>query len=147
MKTFLRLILALLTLASVGLLRAEDKINTNWRGLAVKGYDVVAYFTDQQPVEGSADFTHEWGGAKWRFASAAHRDLFVAAPEKYAPQFGGYCAWAVSQGYTADIDPEAWRIVEDRLYLNYSLDVQKKWETDIPGHITKARENWPGLAK
>jgi hypothetical protein len=71
--------------------------------------------------------------------------LFAADPEKYAPQYGGYCAWAVSQGYTAEIDPEAWSVVDDKLYLNYSLDVQKQWQQDVPGNITKADANWPGI--
>ena len=103
----------------------------------------MAYFTDGKPVEGIDEFTLEWNGAKWRFASAANRDAFKAEPEKYAPQFGGYCAWAVSQGYTASADPEAWKIVEGKLYLNYDKSVQKTWEEDVPGNITKAEANWP----
>ena len=93
----------------------------------------------------SSDFTTEWHGATWRFASAAHRDQFVADPEKFAPQFGGYCAWAVSQNKTAGIDPEAWKIVDGKLYLNYSKDIQAKWEQDVPGNIGKAEANWPKL--
>ena len=124
---------------------AEDAINTNWRGLAIKGYDPVAYFTEAKPLEGNADFEFQWADATWRFTSAAHRDLFVADPESYAPQFGGYCAWAVSQGYTAGIDPVAWRIVAGKLYLNYSLQVQKTWEEDVPGNIKRADANWPKL--
>lgn len=111
--------------------------------LAVNGYDPVAYFTDGKPVEGTDEFTLEWNGAKWRFVSAANRDAFKAEPEKYAPQFGGYCAWAVAQGYTASADPEAWKIVEGKLYLNYDKSVQKTWEEDVPGNITKAEANWP----
>ncbi len=114
-------------------------------GVALDGYDAVAYFTDGRPVEGSKEFTFDWQGATWRFATAAHRDLFAAAPEKYAPQYGGYCAWAVAHGYTADIDPEAWSIVEGRLYLNYSLEIRGKWEQDVPGYIAKGDQNWPGL--
>lgn len=124
---------------------AADPINTNWRGLAIKGYDPVAYFTDGKPVEGSSDFTFTWRDARWRFASAEHRDLFVAEPERYAPQFGGYCAWAVSQGDTADIDPKVWKIVDGRLYLNYSHKLQAKWEADLPGNIAKGEANWPAL--
>ena len=78
---------------------------------------------------------------------AANRDDFAKAPDKYAPQFGGYCAWAVAHNYTAGIDPEAWRIVDCKLYLNYSKDVQKKWEADIPGFIKAGTENWPKLKK
>ncbi len=114
-------------------------------GVAIDGFDAVAYFTDNKPIEGSKEYSFEWNGATWRFASAAHRDLFAQTPEKYAPQYGGYCAWAVSQGYTADIDPEAWRIENGRLFLNYSLEVQKKWAADIPGNVAKGDANWPGL--
>lgn len=124
---------------------AADPVNTNWRGLAIKGYDPVAYFTDSRPVEGDSDFEFEWMDATWRFASAQHRNLFVADPEKYAPQYGGYCAWAVSQGRTVGIDPEAWRIVDGKLYLNYSLKVQRTWEEDVPGNIDRADANWPKL--
>src|SRR5438132_742149 len=107
--------------------RAERPVNTTLFGVAIKGYDPVAYFTDSKPVEGSSDFTFEWNGAKWRFANAGHLAAFKTAPEKYAPQYGGYCAWAVSQGYTAGIDPTARKIVDGKLYLNYSPDIQKKW--------------------
>ncbi|HEY9889841.1 MAG TPA: YHS domain-containing (seleno)protein [Candidatus Obscuribacterales bacterium] len=113
--------------------------------VAIAGADPVAYFTDAAYVPGSADFAHEWGGATWYFASAANRDAFASNPEQYAPQYGGFCAWAVSQGYTAKIDPEAWKIVEGKLYLNYDKGIQAKWEKDIPGHITKADANWPAV--
>lgn len=118
---------------------------TLFGGVAIDGWDPVAYFTDGRPVEGGKDYVHIWNGATWRFASAAHRDLFAQAPEKYAPQYGGYCAWAVSQGYTAGIDPQAWKIEDGRLFLNYSLEVQKKWTADIPGNIDKGDANWPKL--
>lgn len=125
---------------------ALDPINqTTFGGVAIDGWDPVAYFTDGKPVEGSKAYSFEWNGATWRFASAAHRDLFAQAPEKYAPQYGGYCAWAVSQGYTADIDPEAWKIEDGRLFLNYSLEVQKKWAADLPGNVAKGDANWPKL--
>lgn len=114
-------------------------------GVAIEGYDPVAYFTDGKPVEGSDDFTVEHNGATWHFASAANRDAFAADPEAYAPQYGGYCAWAVSQGYTAPIDPDAWKIVDDKLYLNYSEGVQKRWAADIPGNIAKGDGNWPSI--
>ncbi len=127
--------------------RAEKPVNATVFGIAIKGYDPVAYFTDANPVKGESNFLFDWNGAIWRFASAANRDTFKAAPEKYAPQFGGYCAWAVSQGYTAGIDPAAWKIVNGKLYLNYSLEVQKKWEGDVPGFIAKADVNWPKLLK
>jgi YHS domain-containing protein len=116
------------------------------RGLAVRGTDVVAYFTEGRPVTGQAAFAHDWNGATWRFASAANRDLFAADPARYAPAYGGFCAYAVSEGYTAPIDPAAWRIVEGRLYLNYDRAIQRSWERDIPGRIARADANWPRLA-
>jgi YHS domain-containing protein len=140
-RTILTLLVATLLVSSL----AAAPVNTNWRGLAIKGYDPVAYFTDGKPVEGSADFTFEWEDAKWRFASAEHRDAFAKEPARYAPQFGGFCAWAVSQGYTADIDPEAWKLVDGKLYFNYSPKVQAKWEEDAAGNIAKGEANWPAL--
>jgi len=122
---------------------AKDKVYSDWRGRAIEGADPVAYFTEGKPVKGSSDFTHDWNGATWYFVSADNRDAFAADPERYAPQYGGYCAWAVSQGYTASVDYESWRIVDDKLYLNYSKDVQQTWEQDIPGNIQKADANWP----
>ena len=112
-------------------------------GVAIEGTDAVAYFTEGKPFKGSSEFVHRWRGAEWRFASAANRDAFAAQPDKYAPQFGGYCAWAVSQGYTAGIDPEAWTIHDGKLYLNYSKDVQARWRQDIPGNVAKGEKNWP----
>jgi len=127
---------------------SKDPINTNLFGhTAIHGYDPVAYFTDGKPVEGKSEFAFEWMGAKWLFATAAHRDAFKAAPEKYAPKYGGYCAYAVSQGHVADIDPSAWSIVDGKLYLNYDKDIQKKWQADVPGYIKKADKNWPDVVK
>lgn len=114
-------------------------------GVAIDGYDPVAYFSEGRPVEGSKEWSHDWNGATWRFASAANRDLFAKEPERYAPQYGGYCAWAVANGYTADIEPEAWTIRDGKLYLNYSLQVRDKWMGDVPGHIAKGDANWPKL--
>lgn len=114
-------------------------------GVAIDGYDPVAYFTDGKPVEGKKEFSHEWKGATWRFASAEHRDRFAAAPEQYAPQYGGYCAWAVAHGYTADIEPEAWAVVDGKLYLNYNLEVKAMWDKDVPGYIAQGDQNWPKL--
>jgi YHS domain-containing protein len=148
MQTLRRFFLgAFILLAAVSVVRAEKPVNTTFTGVAIKGYDPVAYFTDGKPVKGDSDFSFNWNGAEWRFANAAHRDAFKADPVKYAPQYGGYCAWAVSRGYTAGIDPEAWKIVNGRLYLNYSLKVQAQWSEDIPGNIAKAEENWPKILK
>lgn len=114
-------------------------------GVAIRGTDPVAYFTEGAAVAGSSEFSHSWGNATWHFASAENRDLFAANPGQYAPQYGGFCAWAVSEGYTASIDPEAWRIVDARLYLNYDKRIQQRWERDIPGNVSKADANWPGV--
>ena len=148
MKTIMRFLFAGLAfgLAAAGLWAAQP-VNTTWSGVAIKGYDPVAYFLEAKPVKGADEFTHEWNGAEWRFASAANRDKFAAEPVKYAPQFGGYCAWAVSQGYTAGIDPEAWRVVEGKLYLNYDRKVQAMWEKDAAGNIAKGEKNWPEILK
>jgi len=115
--------------------------------VAIAGADPVAYFTDGAYVPGSAEFAHEWSGATWHFASAENRDEFASNPTQYAPQYGGFCAWAVSQGYTAAVDPEAWKIVDGKLYLNYDQSIQARWEKDIPGNIAKADSNWPSVAE
>ncbi|MGF1528004.1 MAG: YHS domain-containing (seleno)protein [Candidatus Competibacterales bacterium] len=113
--------------------------------VAIKGYDPVAYFTDNKPVEGSDDFEATWNGATWRFASAENRDRFQADPEAYAPQYGGYCAYAVANNTTAPIDPAAFKIVDDKLYLNYNASIQAKWEQDIPSYIQRADQHWPAI--
>ena len=112
-------------------------------GAALGGYDPVAYFTESRPVKGEARFTHQWRGATWRFASAAHRDAFAASPEKYAPRYGGYCAYGVASGYAVPTVPEAWSVRDGRLYLNYSTGVQQSWLRDPAGYIRKADANWP----
>ncbi len=115
-------------------------------GVAIKGYDPVAYFEEGRAVEGSSSFSHDWNGAEWRFASAANRDLFAADPDRYKPQYGGYCAWAVAQGYTADIDPEAFDIHDGKLYLNFNKSVQRRWRADKPALIVEGDANWPDIA-
>jgi hypothetical protein len=134
---------ALLIVSTSAHAQKSPTLNLERGNLAVQGYDVVAYAAQGAAVRGRAEYEYRWNGAVWRFSTAAHRDLFAAAPERYAPQYGGYCAWAVSRGYTADVDPEAWRIVDGKLYLNYSKRVQKTWEGDITGNIAKANANWP----
>ena len=98
-----------------------------------------------RPVEGSADHTLEYKGAEWRFVSAKNREAFQQNPERYAPQYGGYCAWAVAQGSTAKGDPLNWKIVNGKLYLNYNTDIQTRWEKDIPANIRSADRKWPQL--
>jgi YHS domain-containing protein len=147
MRTFLMPLFAAMAILAVpfahSAAEADDAVYQSFLGTAIDGTDPVAYFTEGRPVEGSSDFTHEWNGATWRFSSEENRATFAASPEKYAPQYGGYCAWAVSQGYTASTDPEAWKIVDGKLYLNYNKSVQQTWEGDIPGNIAAADGNWP----
>ena len=114
-------------------------------GVAIAGADPVAYFTESAYVPGRSEFTHDWQGVTWQFVSAENRDAFAADPEAYAPEYGGFCAYAVSQGYTAEIEPEAWTVVDDKLYLNFNKKVQRIWEKDIPGYIAAADQNWPGV--
>jgi len=126
---------------------ASSSINQQSDGVALKGYDVVAYFTEGKPVMGTREFRHEWMGAKWQFANAANRDLFAADPGQYAPQYGGYCAFGVSEGHKAKVDPGVWKIVDGKLYLNYDAGVGAEWRKDIPGRIAKADRNWPTVMK
>ena len=114
-------------------------------GAAINGYDPVAYFELEGPVEGTSEFSLEWNGATWHFATAANRDLFEADPDAFAPQYGGYCAYAVSRGYTASTDPDAWSVHDDKLYLNYNRLVRALWSRDIPGNIVKGDANWPDV--
>ena len=141
-----RLVLLLvLGLAALVGTQVAARVNSE-NGLAIRGYDPVAYFTEGRPVRGQTAFTHRWDGTNWRFFSAANRDRFAADPARYAPAYGGFCAFAVSEGYTAPIDPNAWRIVDGRLFLNYDRTIQRRWEQDIPGRISRGDANWPGLA-
>lgn len=136
----------LLTVFAAGVSAAEP-INTLDRtglwgyepsGIALRGYDAVAYFTLGKPTEGKQAFETSWKGAKWRFASQQHLDMFVANPQKYAPQYGGYCAYGVAVGNLVKIEVDLWDIVDGKLYLNYNEDLQDKWRADIPGFIIEA---------
>ena len=117
-------------------------VNITADGVAIKGYDPVAYFTDGRPVQGLESLQYQWQDAKWLFATDEHLEMFKQNPSKYAPQYGGYCAYAVSQGKTADIDPQSWSIVAGKLYLNLNRDVQHLWQQDRDNYIRKADENW-----
>jgi hypothetical protein len=116
-------------------------------GLALEGYDAVAYFTDGAPLLGNAQFTQQWQGARWQFGNAAHRDAFAADPARYAPQYGNYCAFAVSRGTTAHGDPKLWAIVDNKLYLNNNSFAQQLWNEDRPGNISAGDQNWPLIPK
>jgi len=143
MKRTTMLLLTLLLAASAIAVEPVNAIAL--KNVAIKGYDPVAYFADAKAIEGSEDFELTWRNAAWRFASAAHRDEFEKNPEKYAPQYGGYCAFGVSRGYAVDVDPEAWHVVDGKLYLNYNKDVQTEWRKDVAGYVKKADENWPKI--
>lgn len=138
-----RLFAVLAALAFAGIAAAQKPEVFSDRAGAIRGYDPVAYFAEGKPVKGNAQFTHAWKGATWRFASAANRDRFAAAPEKYAPQYGGYCAYGVASGYAVKTEPDAWRVVDGKLYLNYDRGVQASWAKDPAGYIRKADDNWP----
>jgi YHS domain-containing protein len=124
---------------------AAQQVNLDKEGVALRGYDPVAYFSDSAARKGSDQITATHGGATYRFSSTEHRDAFAADPDRYLPAYGGYCAYGVAQGHKVDIDPEAFRVVEGKLYLNYSKGVQKRWLSDIPGNIAQADHNWMEL--
>lgn len=132
------------TLPQLQAQKGEPPIFATKKG-AIKGYDPVAYFIDGQPIKGQKELTADYKGATFHFSSEANQKAFTENPDKYVPQYGGYCAWAVSQGYTAPTDPLSWAIVDDRLYLNYNQKIQKKWDKDREGFIQKADANFPGL--
>lgn len=138
---------AAVALFNLGRADGVEPVNRDAERLALRGYDAVAYFREGEAAEGRAEFAHEWNGARWLFKSAENRDAFARAPEEFAPQFGGYCSYAVSRGYTADADPRAWKVVNGKLYLNYNLDVRGLWEQDVPGNVRKGDENWPQFLK
>ncbi|HEV7670933.1 MAG TPA: YHS domain-containing (seleno)protein [Thermoanaerobaculia bacterium] len=119
-------------------------IEKNKAGLALDGWDTVSYF-DGKPVPGKAEFAKEWGGATWRFASAAHRDAFAANPAKYAPQYGGYCAYGLAKGKLVEADPTVWKVVGGKLYVNYDRDVQESWEKKMAKYIVDANAEWQQL--
>lgn len=142
--SLLLLVLAGFVLArSVGMF-ASNPVYANSNG-AIGGYDPVAYFDEQRPVKGSAELTTEWNGATWYFSTADRLSRFRAAPERYAPQFGGYCAYAVSQGYTAKTDPDAFAIVDNKLYLNFDVGTQQQWHAEKHQLIPAGHANWPNV--
>ena len=145
-RTFLKTMLAA-ALIALAFTPSAPLAAATWQGAkgdqpAVGGNDPVAYFTKSAPTPGNPAFTHVHEGATYRFATPANRDAFIANPARYAPQFGGHCAWAASQSRLAGPDPTIWRIVDGRLYLNCSKDAEAKWLADIPGNIAKANGYW-----
>jgi hypothetical protein len=114
-------------------------------GKAIRGYDPVAYFTESKPVKGYDSLTLNWNNAKWYFSSGKNLSLFKEDPEKYAPQFGGYCAYGLSEGHKSSTEPDTWTIDNGKLYLNYNLNVKKEWNKNRQARIEKANSNWPSL--
>ena len=124
---------------------AKDLQNLGGDGVAIQGYDPVAFFTDHKPVKGSSQFQSDYHGAKYYFASADHKAAFDKTPAQYEPQFGGYCAYGASKGKTVPVKIEAWQILNGRLLMQYDLDVKDKFNQDAQGNLKKADQNWPGL--
>ncbi len=150
LTNYLRTLAFLLVLGAVAVpgvaWSKEDPIYTSrFSNAAAGGYDVTAYFSEAQPVKGKKAFSTQYQGADWRFASQENLDKFTQNPEKYAPQYGGYCAWAVAEGKTASGDPMLWTIHEDKLYLNYNKKINTRWLNDKENFIVKGDKNWPSV--
>lgn len=143
MKRYLLVLMMLLS----GVVYAQDPIYTGFfSNKALNGYDTVAYFTDNKPIKGDEKYVTEYKGANWYFSSAEHLSMFKENPEKYAPQYGGYCAWAVAaKSDFASGDPNQWSLIDGKLYLNYNADVKADWDKDPQGFIKKGDQNWPKL--
>jgi YHS domain-containing protein len=112
---------------------------------AIDGYDVVAFHTHQKPIKGNKEFSFHWKDANWLFVNQTNLDKFIKEPERYAPQYGGYCAYGMSQGYKASTEADTWTILDHKLYFNYNQDVKKKWNLDQEGYIEKADDYWPNI--
>ena len=145
MKTYF---LALLLLMAVPAMAQTKKlVNVDKNGISIQGYDPVAFFTQNKPLKGKAEFSSNYNGAKYLFASAEDKATFDANPSKYEPQFGGFCAYGVSRGHTAPIKIETFQIVDGRLLFNYDLDVKRDFQKDTQGNLKKADQNWAGIVQ
>jgi len=143
MKQIISVFLLVFAIVSVNAQTSPSYCNE--KGIAIKGYDAVAYFTDHAAVEGSKKYSYTWEGTEWHFKNQDHLDAFKTNPEKYAPKYGGYCAYGVSENHKAPTDPHAFTILNDTLYLNYNLKVKEMWIKDTNGYIKKAEKNWETL--
>jgi len=141
MKRLMLVAIAIFSLVSV--VSAQKSAINAPKGTAVDGYDVVDFFSQGKPVKGSGAYTYQWGGANWLFESKANMELFAKSPEKFAPQYGGYCAYGASQGHKAPVEADTWSIVDGKLYFNYNKSVKEKWVKDQPAYIIEANKNWP----
>ena len=150
---FIRTFFTALTFTFAAAVSAAPAINTlknsalfsSRTDTAINGYDTVAYFSQGKPVKGSDSFVFQWKEAKWKFSTQANLDLFRASPEKYAPQYGGYCAYGVANGNLVKVDPEQFTVLDGKLYLNYDADVQQAWKQDIPGFNKLADSKFQAL--
>jgi len=140
-----RLLLIALCTTGSGAALAGDFFEKD--GAALRGYDPVAYFTAAEPRKGLPTLSYEYKGSTFYFSSEENRRAFRQDPEKYAPQFGGYCAYGTAQGYKVSTQPDAFSIVDNKLYLNHNLDVRTIWQKDVPGNIERAEKNWPEVSK
>lgn len=139
--------IGVLLLAVSAFAGTKTLVNIDKNGVGIKGYDPVAYFTQNQPVKGSPQFQSSHSGVKYYFASQANKSAFDANPSKYEPQFGGFCAYAASRNRTAPIEVDAFQIVNGRLLLQYDKSVQEKFNKDTQGNLKQADSNWPGLVE
>jgi len=149
--TFKQLLIGICSLLMVSLSYNASAVDAVYTGFfsneAIRGYDAVAYFTEGKPVKGSNDYTLEYQGAVWKFASEEHLELFTEDPEAYAPQYGGYCAYAIANGETASAEPDLWTIYDGKLYLNYNRRINRLWREDMLEYIRQADINWPKFEK
>ncbi|HMS44149.1 MAG TPA: YHS domain-containing (seleno)protein [Pyrinomonadaceae bacterium] len=141
-KIILFLIIGIASFAACTKTESVKQVNTTGENVAIKGFDTVAYFTAENAVQGNPKYEFVWNGAKWLFTNVENLEKFKANPEQFAPQFGGYCSFAVSKGYTADGDPNAWKVVDGKLYLNYSPKVKEMWEKEQEQRIKDGEKNW-----
>lgn len=139
-------VVALMALLSSFAVQAANPIYVDSKNrLAIEGYDPVAYFNENQAVAGSRDYSAQWKGATWHFSSAENRDKFLGAPEQFAPQYGGYCAYALSRNKLYKIEPDQFTIIDGKLYLNFNEKTKNKWLKDPSKYIAKADKNWPAI--
>lgn len=144
MKRLASITLMLCVLSLQGYAQTSAKVFSTTDG-AIRGYDPVAFFVEQKPVKGKKDFSFEWNEATWYFSSQENLAAFKADPAKYAPQYGGYCAFGTAEGHKAPTDTDTWTLLDGKLYFNYNKNVQRDWLKDTNGYIEKADKNWPSL--
>jgi hypothetical protein len=145
--TFFILCLIVMHSALVNTAESIELVATESSGVAIKGYDTVAYFTEGKAIKGNPEFTYTWHDAQWQFANAHRRDLFAADPERYAPQFGGFCSNALTVGKVVAADPEQWTIVDGKLYIKYNSSSRDRWRDNKAAKIEQANETWAKYLK